>query len=151
GYCGCSSGLPEVSAAGSLNISSAGSVTIQSSTLEATDNLPGGGGNVSIGSTGGATPIELLNTTVNTGSTQFIYPVTSGVAGTVTISGPAILVSGGGIHTDSSGLGAAGSISLTATGATGPGAASGGTGDALLLTGGAKVSADAAIQTVSAG
>jgi len=129
--------------AGTINVSSSGALSIQASTLVSTTETTGNGGNVNItgsGSQGPTQPVLIEGGSITTGLAPALGTL-PGNAGSIAIAGPSVLISGASVNASTVGTGTAGNVTITATGTAGVGPSQGGTGDALLITGGATVSA----------
>ena len=130
-------------AAGDIDIASSGQISIRGSALSSQTQGTGSGGDVRItgaGNDGVTRGILLTGSSIATGALP-APGIPAGAAGSVSISGPSYLQSNSSIDTSTIGSGDGGNISITARGTAGVGAAQGGTGDALLITGSSTVSA----------
>jgi fibronectin-binding autotransporter adhesin len=129
--------------AGSITVSSSGTLSIEASTLQSTTSTIGNGGNVNITGNGSQGPTQAV--LIEGGSiTTGLAPAPGllpGNAGSIAITGPSVLISGASVNASTVGTGTAGDVTITATGTAGVGPSQGGTGDALLITGGATISA----------
>jgi hypothetical protein len=128
--------------AGTINVSSGGALSIQASNLESTTQTTGNGGNVNITGSGSQGPTQgvLIDGGAITTGLAPAPGTLPGNAGSITITGPSVLISGASVNASTVGTGTAGNVSITATANAGVGPSQGGTGDALLITGGATIS-----------
>lgn len=158
--------------AGNIDVSAPnGAARIANSTLSAKNNggTTSGKGYVSV-STGSTLTVDtssILSTTgeggnaapdaitlhsggpmlINAATISDVSPnaggIVYGTGGNVLISAPSLIINGGSIETTTGGGGAGGSVLITASGASGVGSDQGGTGDAVLIKGGALIESDA--------
>lgn len=150
--CGCI-GITPSGNAGNINITSAGALSLQNSTLASQTQTLGNAGNVvltSSGTQGTTDVIRISGGSIGTGSVGG-PGIDRGNGGKVTIAGPSVLMTGTSIDTSTVGTGFAGDVSVKATGAAGVGSSQGGTGDALLVTGGTTISASSPSYSLSNG
>ena len=138
---------------GNINITSGGAISIQGTALNSQTQTTGSGGNITLTGSGTQGPTDgilITGGTIETGSAA-APGIVQGNAGNVILSGPSVLLSGASIDTSTIGAGVAGNVSITATGTAGVGATQGGTGDALLLTGGTTIAATSPSYNLTSG
>lgn len=123
----------KISTPGAITITSAGPLTIQNSEISSETFTNTDAGGVTLTSNGAVT---IVGGRIASGTALQAPPMAgdNGGGGNVSITGPSVLVSGATIESLSQGHTPAGLVSITATAGQGVGPASGGTGDAILIT-----------------